>query len=80
MSNLLNERILLIYQHLSNNFKTDAIATLNSYDKTQDSNTLEFSINGKLVSIKITQAELLADEDAFNLVLDRFIADAESQL
>ena len=80
MINLLNERILLIYQHLLHNFKTDAINTLNDYDETQDSNTLEFLINDKFIKITITQDEIFADEDAFNLVLDRFMADAQNQL
>ena len=80
MSNLLIERILLIYQHLAKTFNTDSINTLNIYDETQNNNTLDFLINDKFIKITITQVELFADRDTFNLVLDRIIADTKNQL
>lgn len=80
MSNLLKERILLIYQHLAKTFNTDSINTLNIYDETQNNNTLDFLINDKFIKITITQVELFADGDTFNLVLDRIIADTKNQL
>ena len=80
MSNLLQERILLIYQHLAKTFNTDSINTLNIYDETQNNNTLDFLINDKFIKITITQVELFADGDTFNLVLDRIIADTKNQL
>jgi hypothetical protein len=80
MINLINERILLIYQHLLHKFNTGAITTLNIYDEKLNRNTLEFSINGKILKITITQDEIFSDEDTFNIVLDRFIADAQNQL
>jgi hypothetical protein len=80
VSNLLQERILLIYQHLAKTFNTDSINTLNIYDETQNNNTLDFLINDKFIKITITQVELFADGDTFNLVLDRIIADTKNQL
>ena len=80
MSNLLIERILLIYQYLAKTFNTDSINTLNIYDETQNNNTLDFLINDKFIKITITQVELFADRDTFNLVLDRIIADTKNQL
>ena len=80
VSNLLIERILLIYQHLAKTFNTDSINTLNIYDETQNNNTLDFLINDKFIKITITQVELFADRDTFNLVLDRIIADTKNQL
>ena len=80
VSNLLIERILLIYQHLAKTFNTDSINTLNIYDETQNNNTLDFLINDKFIKITITQVELFADRDTFNSVLDRIIADTKNQL
>ena len=80
VSNLLIERILLIYQHLAKTFNTDSINTLNIYDETQNNNTLDFLINDKFIKITITKVELFADRDTFNLVLDRIIADTKNQL
>ena len=80
VSNLLIERILLIYQHLAKTFNTDSINTLNIYDETQNNNTLDFLINDKFIKITITQVELFADRDTINSVLDRIIADTKNQL
>jgi len=80
MINLINERILLVYQHLLHKFNTNVITTLSIYDETLNRNTLEFSINGKILKITITQDEIFSDEDTFNIVLDRFIADTQNQL